>query len=178
MTWLPVNDTRRKCFFLPGHDFVTCQEYRRSYFARAPSQSHFGSSFLRELRLALVSRLGSSKPWLRQPSFKAYRKVARMSFSHSSLSLGYANLASKLITKLLRYLSLSLFWHRKTLGHFRGPRTAGTSDMFEVLANLARFGTCAAKKQKYISSSKCKTVKVSHKRLAQSKSGWTELYVP
>ena len=35
---------------------------------------------------------------------------------------------------------------RKILGYFRVPRTAGTSNTFEVLANFARFGTCAANK--------------------------------
>ena len=50
---------------------------RRSGFARAPSRSQFGDSFLRELRLALVSRLGSSESWLRRPVFEAYYKIAR-----------------------------------------------------------------------------------------------------
>ena len=36
-----------------------------------------------------------------------------------------------------RTLSWSL--HQKILGHFRAPRAAGTSDIFEVLANLVRF---------------------------------------
>ena len=51
-------------------------------------------------------------------------------------------------------ISLSVLWHRKILGNIRGSRTAGTSETFEVLANLERFGPCAPKKQKNISSSK------------------------
>ena len=35
------------------------------------------SRTIRELRLALVSRLGSSKSWLRRPCFVTYRKIAR-----------------------------------------------------------------------------------------------------
>ena len=53
------------------------KKFRRSCFARAPSRSQFGDSLLRELRLALVSRPGSSKSWLRQPCFETYRKMAR-----------------------------------------------------------------------------------------------------
>ena len=53
------------------------QKYRRSFFARAPSRSQFGGNFRRILRLAFVSRLGSSKFWLRQPVFEAYRKNPR-----------------------------------------------------------------------------------------------------
>ena len=52
-------------------------KYRRSFFARQPSRSQFGVSFLRELRLALVSRLGSSKLWPRPPCFESYRKNAQ-----------------------------------------------------------------------------------------------------
>ena len=52
------------------------QKFRRSSFARAPSLSQFGDSLLRGLRLALTSRLGSSKSWLRQSLFESYRKVA------------------------------------------------------------------------------------------------------
>ena len=37
----------------------------------------FGYSFLRKLRLALVSRLESPESRLRQPAFEAYRKIAR-----------------------------------------------------------------------------------------------------
>ena len=53
------------------------QKYRRSRFVRAPSRSHFGDNFLRRHRLALVSRLGSSRSWLRQSCFEAQRKIAR-----------------------------------------------------------------------------------------------------
>ena len=37
---------------------------------------------------------------------------------------------------------------RKILGYLQVPRTAGTSKTFEVLANFASFGTCAATKKK------------------------------
>ena len=40
----------------------------------------------------------------------------------------------------------------RKLGHFLGPRSARSSDTFEVLANLARFVTCAATETKHISS--------------------------
>ena len=53
------------------------QKYRRSSFARAPSRSQSGDSFIRKLGLAFVSRLGSSKSWLRKTVFEAYRKVTR-----------------------------------------------------------------------------------------------------
>ena len=52
------------------------QKFRRFCFARAPSRSQFVDSFLRNLRLALVSRVGRSESWLRQPPFEAYRKIA------------------------------------------------------------------------------------------------------
>ena len=58
------------------------QESRRSCFARAPSRPKFGDSFLRELRLALISRLGSSLSWLREPFFEAYRKISRKLLMH------------------------------------------------------------------------------------------------
>ena len=48
---------------------------RSSCLARAPSRSQLGGSFLRELLLAFVSRLGSSKLWLRRPYYEAYRKL-------------------------------------------------------------------------------------------------------
>ena len=50
-------------------------KYRRPSFARAPSRSQFGDSFLRKLRFALVSRLGRSKYWLRQPFFDLIAKL-------------------------------------------------------------------------------------------------------
>ena len=58
------------------------QKYRRPSFAPAPSRSQFGDFFLRKHRLALVSRLGSSVSWLRQPLFEAYRKVSRKLLIH------------------------------------------------------------------------------------------------
>ena len=53
------------------------QKSPRSCFARAPSRSQLGDNLLRELRLALVLRLGSSVSWLRRPCFEVYRKTAR-----------------------------------------------------------------------------------------------------
>ena len=53
------------------------QNSRRSCFARALSRLLFCVTFLRKLRLALVSRLGSSESWLRKPFFEAHRKIAR-----------------------------------------------------------------------------------------------------
>ena len=52
------------------------QKYR-PFFALAPSLSQICDSFVRELRLAFVSRLGNSKSWLRQPFFEAYRKISQ-----------------------------------------------------------------------------------------------------
>ena len=51
---------------------------------------------------------------------------------------------------------------RKILGYIRVPRTAGTSNTFEALANFARFGTCAAKKQKNISSFNCQNIFITN----------------
>ena len=136
-------------FFLPGHDFVTCQKSRRSFFARARSRSHFGDSFLRELRLALVSRLGSSESWLRRPCFEAFEKLLQYP---SLVILGVLATPTSLRSLSQNYsnIPLSLFWHRKVLGNFRGPRTAEPSGTCEVLTNLARFGTCAARNKKML----------------------------
>ena len=65
------------------------QKSRRSCFARAPSESKLGDSFLRELRLALVPRVGSSNSWLRQPCFEAHRKFTRkLLMRHPIVDLG------------------------------------------------------------------------------------------
>ena len=81
------------------------QEPRRSCFARAPSRSHFGDSFLRKLRRALVSRLESSKSWLRQASFKVHRKIAR----------------KLLMSHLIVVLEVTLNVHRCLLARATGP---------------------------------------------------------
>ena len=64
------------------------QNSRKSCFARAPSRSKFGDSFLRELRLTLVSRLGSSQSWLSQPSKLIAKLLGSFCDATTSLSLG------------------------------------------------------------------------------------------
>ena len=110
------------------------QKPRRSCFARAPSRSHFGGSCLRELRLALVSRLGSSKSCLRLPFFEAYRKIARISFSRLS---GTARPSGTF----------------EVLGQ-PGPRALPSS-----LQTSHAPALCGKKSKKYISSSQCETAK-------------------
>ena len=60
----------------PGFTSSPHQKHSRSSFARAPSRSQFGESFLRQLRLDLVvTRLGSPESWLRQPFFEAHGNI-------------------------------------------------------------------------------------------------------
>ena len=67
----------------------THQKPSRSCLARAPGRSQFGDNWFRELRVALVPRLGSSKSWLRQPCFEAHHKIARkMLMRHLIFILG------------------------------------------------------------------------------------------
>ena len=100
--FLRSRDHRREA---PSSTSSPHQKCRRSSFARAPSRSQFGDSFLREPRLALVSRLGSSKSWLRQPFFEAYRKILR------KLLMGHLTVV----------LGLTLNVHRCSLARAKGP---------------------------------------------------------
>ena len=65
---------------------------------------------------------------------------------------------------------------RKILGYFRVPRTAGTSNTFEVLANFARSGICAANKTKNISSFNCQNYPSQTTGPEQISLNWS--YVP
>ena len=65
------------------------QMSRRPRFARAQSRSKTGDSCLRMIPLALVSRLGCSKSWLRNPCFETYRKNAqKMPMRHPIVVFG------------------------------------------------------------------------------------------
>ena len=108
---------------------------RSSRYRRRSSTSRFS-----ERRAA---RRSESLSWLRQPCFVAYRKVARISLSRYSWGLGYANLTSKLIAKLLEYPSLFI------LGALATPA---------LLRSLTQ--NCSNIPQNF---------KISHKRLVQSK---------
>ena len=134
MSWLPSNDARRACFFIASNGRFGARSHLINSLGRKPSRffsslvcclrarKHRGEAqsstssphefpeggLLRELRLALVSRLGSSMPWLRQPFFEAFRKITR----------------KLLMRHLIVVLGLTLDVYRCSLARTTGNRPA------------------------------------------------------
>ena len=163
----------------------------RSCFARAPSRSSqylatvcFASldtfevvappgplTLSRSLHQNILGNLRGHRTAETSATPEVLKNLVRFELSRTSDTAGASDTFEVLTLPDPQTVSRSL--HRKILKNFRVPWRAGTSYTFEVLANLAQFGTCAVKKKKKT----CLSQKLSRHLLSQRKIWLNRRYV-